>query len=229
MDILASSHVAIFGIGGVGGYAAEALARCGIGEITLVDNDEVSMTNINRQIIAALNTIGQNKAHVMAERISHINPDCITHPRNCFYLPATKDEFDVRDYDYVGDALDTVTAKFTLIEETKKYKVPLISCMGTANKLNPQDLEVCDIKKTHECRFARIMRKECRKRGITSLKVIYSHEPLRERKGSIDIEQDALRPGRRDVPGTVSFVPGTAGLLLASEIVKDLLKAHGAL
>ncbi len=229
MEILAALHVAIFGIGGVGGYVAEALARVGIGELTLVDNDDVSMTNINRQIIADMGTIGRNKATVMAERVARINPVCKTHPHSCFYLPATKDKFNMHDYDYVADALDTVTAKFTLIEEAKKAEVPIISCMGTANKLNPLDLDICDIKKTHECRFARIMRKECRKRGITSLKVVYSHEPLRKHKGTIDIEQDALRPGKRDIPGTVSFVPGTAGLLLASEIVKDLLKANGEL
>ena len=216
MERLLRCRVAIFGIGGVGGYVVEALARSGIGALDLIDKDTVSESNINRQIIATTSTIGRDKVDVAAERIHEINPDCKVTTHKIFYLPETKDEIDFSQYDYVVDAIDTVTGKLTIIEMAKAAGVPVISCMGTGNKTNPAALEVADIFKTSVCPLAKVMRKELRKRGIDKLKVVYSKEdPITP--GELIAEE-----GRRSIPGSTSFVPPAAGLIIASEIVKEL-------
>ena len=232
MGKLAHSHVAVFGIGGVGGYATEALARCGVGAIDVVDDDAVGITNINRQVIAADSTLGRAKADVMAERIRDINPHCKVTPIKCFYLPATADQFDFSQYDYVLDAVDTVTAKLQLIERAHEAGTPIISSMGTAYKLDPTAFEVADIYETSICPLARIIRKECRKRGIGHLKVVYSKEEPHERFGGTqlaDVQREAgttddggHRVGRAGIPASIAFVPPAAGLAMASEVVKDL-------
>ena len=233
MQALAQAHVAVFGIGGVGGYVVEALARCGIGALTLVDHDNVSLTNLNRQIVALTSTVGRPKAEVMAERVADINPECHVTPLRCFYLPDTADEIDLAQFDYIVDAVDNMTAKLLLAARAQDAGVPIISSMGTANKLDPTALRVTDINKTENCPLARIMRKECRKRGIKRLKVVYSPEPAQqpsdEAQAAYLAETAQSDPSARDkfgragVPGTVSFVPAAAGLLLASEVVKDLI------
>ncbi len=214
MEKLAKSRVAVFGIGGVGGHVAEALARSGVGALDLIDRDTVSESNINRQIIALHSTVGRNKVDVMKERIGDINPDCKVEAHTCFYLPETKDQFDFTKYDYVVDAVDTVTAKLTLICEAKEKNVPVISSMGAGNKLNPAMFEVADIYKTSVCPLAKVMRRELKKRDIKDLKVVYSKE-------------EAIKPSNQDgeerVPGSVAFVPSVAGLIIASEVIKDLV------
>ena len=224
---LSECHVAIFGIGGVGGYVAEALARCGIGELTLVDRDVVSMSNLNRQIIALRSTIGKYKVDVMKERILDINPDIKVHVHKCFYLPETKDEFDFSQYDYVVDAVDTVTAKLQLVEEANAAGVPVISSMGAGNKLDPTAFQVADIYKTSVCPLAKVMRRELKKRGIKKLKVVYSQElpvmPSQEALNSYSEEQSETAPKKRSVPGSVAFVPSVAGLIIAGEVLKDLI------
>lgn len=214
---LCDSHVAVFGIGGVGGYTVEALVRSGIGHITLVDSDTVAKSNINRQIIATTGTIGRYKTEVMKERATDINPDIEVFEHRTFFLPETVGEFDFTQYDYVVDAIDTVTAKLALIEEAKKAGVPIISCMGTGNKLNPSAFEIADIYKTSVCPLAKVMRRECKQRGIQSLKVLYSKEEALKPK--IEVEAQA---GRRTTPGSVAFVPSVAGLLIAGEVIRDL-------
>lgn len=212
MDILGKSRVAVFGIGGVGGYVTEALVRSGIGAFDLIDSDKVSVTNINRQIIATEKTIGCYKAELMKERILEINPKADVHIQKCFFLPETKDDFNFYEYSYVVDAVDTVTAKIALVLEAQKAGTPIISSMGAGNKLNPSLFEVADIYKTSVCPLARVMRRELKKRGVAHLKVVYSkEEPVR----ALD--------GQEDVPGSVAFVPSVAGLIIASEVVKDLL------
>ncbi|MDE6950311.1 MAG: tRNA threonylcarbamoyladenosine dehydratase [Lachnospiraceae bacterium] len=205
---LSSCHVAIFGLGGVGGYAAEALVRSGIGRFDLIDHDKVDITNLNRQIIATHKTVGRDKAEVMRERMLDINPDAdiMIHP--CFFLPENADDFDFKKYDYVVDAVDTVTAKMELALRSQAAGVPIISSMGTGNKLNPAMLEVEDLYKTSVCPLARVMRRELKKRGIEKLKVVYSRE-------------EPFRTYER-TPGSTAFVPPAAGLLIASEVVKDL-------
>lgn len=222
MDALAQAHVAVFGVGGVGGYTVEALARSGVGALTIVDKDTVDVTNINRQIIATTQTIGESKVEVMSRRIHDINPHCRVTPRQCFYLPDTKDGFDFRDYDYVVDAVDTVTAKLLLIEEAHRCGTPIISSMGAANKLDPTAFEVADIYETSVCPLAKIIRKECRKRGIDKLKVVYSKEPAIK----VQDNPDPAEAGgaRRPTPGSVSFVPPVAGLVIAGEVVRDLIR-----
>ena len=217
MDILKNKKIIIFGIGGVGGYVCEALARSGISHFTLVDNDNVSITNINRQIIATMDTIGRSKVDVMAERILSINPDCIIEKRNCFYLPENTKSFDFSLYDYIVDCVDTVTAKISIIEEAKNKNIPIISAMGAGNKMNPLMLEVSDISKTSVCPLAKVMRYELRKRGINHLKVVYSKEE------PIKIEEKLEDSNKRTTPGSISFVPSTMGLIIASEIIKDLI------
>ena len=214
MRYFASCRIAVFGIGGVGGYAVEALARSGIGALDLVDNDKVCITNINRQIIATRKTVGKYKVDVAGERIKDINPECEVRTYKTFYLPDTQDQFDFRDYDYVVDAIDTVTGKLTIIENAKKAGVPVISSMGAGNKLNPAAFEVADIYETSICPLAKVMRRECRKRGIDSLKVVYSKE-------------EPVRPleGLSGVPGSTAFVPSVAGLIMAGEIINDLAAA----
>ena len=218
MARLASARVAVFGLGGVGGYAAEALARSGIGALDLVDHDRVSETNLNRQILALESTIGMFKTDVAAARIKEINPACLVTTYQVFYLPDTADQFDFSAYDYIIDAIDTVTGKLLLAERAKQSKTPIISSLGTGNKLDPTLLQVGDLYETEFCPLARIMRRECRKRDITSLKVVYSKEPpLRPGESEED-------PGaRRSIPGSAVFVPASAGLLLASQVVKDLI------
>ncbi len=221
MDTLRGSHVAVFGIGGVGGYTVEALARCGIGSFTLVDNDTVSLTNLNRQIVATHASVGRLKTEVMKERILDINPDASVTLRSCFFLPENEDTFDFSSYSYVVDAVDTVTAKIAIIRKAIETGVPVISSMGTGNKLDPSAFEVADISKTSVCPLARVMRRELKKRGIEHVKVVYSREqPLPHVSASAEQPQE----GRRSVPGSISFVPPAAGLLLAGEVVKDLIR-----
>lgn len=213
MDRLRQSRVAVFGIGGVGGHVVEALARAGIGYLDLIDHDKVSMSNINRQIIATFDTVGMDKVDVMKERILSINPDARVETHRCFYLPENADMFDLQQYSYVVDAIDTVTAKIELVLRAKEAGVPVISCMGTGNKLNPMQLEIADIYQTSVCPLAKVMRRELRKRNVEKLKVLYSkEEPIK----------NYLSMQGRAIPGSVSFVPSAAGLIIASEIVKEL-------
>lgn len=222
---LKDAKVAVFGIGGVGGFAVEALARSGIGHFVLIDNDTVSLTNLNRQIIALHSTIGKYKTEVMKQRIEDINPNADVEVHNCFFLPENKDDFDFSNYSYVIDAVDTVAAKLSIIEESKKYNVPVISSMGAGNKLNPAMFEISDISKTSVCPLAKVMRYELKKRGIKNVKVVYSkEEPL---KPLFDISKEETT-SKRATPGSISFVPSVAGLILASEVIKDIaeIKKH---
>ncbi len=213
MEILKNARVAVFGIGGVGGYVTEALARSGVGALDLTDKDRVCLSNLNRQIIATHKSIGKYKTEVMRERILDINPEAEVRTHECFYLPETKGEFDFSSYSYVVDAVDTVTAKLSLAEEAKAAGVPIISSMGAGNKLNPFLFEAADIYETSVCPLARVMRRELRKRGIDHLKVVYSKEA-------------PLRPLREaDGPGSTAFVPSVAGLLIASEVIRDLTES----
>ena len=227
MDRLSASRVAVFGVGGVGGYVVEALARSGIGALDLVDHDRVAPSNINRQILATTDTIGQYKVDVAADRIARISPGCTVRTYRTFFLPETKDLFDFRSYDYVVDAIDTVTGKLSIIECAKEAGVPVISAMGAGNKLDPSAFEVADLYETSICPLARIMRRECKKRGIESLKVVYSKEPPLtplEDEGSFENPETADKPerGRRATPGSIAFVPSSAGLLIAGEVIRDL-------
>lgn len=223
LEVLKNSRVAIFGIGGVGGYVAEALVRAGIGELDFVDNDVVSLTNLNRQIVALHSTLGKLKIEVMKERALDINPNVKINTHNCFYLPENADKFDFAQYDYVVDAIDTVSGKIALAQQSQLTKTPIISAMGAGNKLNPLSFEVTDIFKTKTCPLAKVMRKELKKRGIGGLKVVYSTEsPLKP----LPTEEQTAK---RMTAGSISFVPPLVGLLIASEIVKDLLKKRGLL
>lgn len=216
MEKLRSARVAVFGIGGVGGHVVEALARTGIGTFDLIDNDEVSITNVNRQIIATLDTVGKYKTEVMKERILSINPDAVVNVHNCFFLPETRGEFDFAQYSYVVDAVDTVAAKIALAEACTEANVPIMSSMGAGNKLNPAAFEVADIYKTSVCPLAKVMRRELKKRNIRHLKVVYSKEnPLTPGKSGEETSKRAL-------PGSIAFTPSVAGLIIASEVVKDL-------
>lgn len=213
-------HVAVFGIGGVGGYAVEALVRSGIGELTIVDKDVVSESNINRQIIATTRTVGQKKVDVMERRMREINPSCVVHKYDCFYLPETAGQFDFTEYDYVIDAVDTVTAKIEIILNARAAGVPVISAMGAGNKLDPSRFEVADIYRTSVCPLARVMRRELRKRGVTQLKVVYSkEEPVQPRTDGMP--ETKAHEGKA-VPGSAAFVPPAAGLLLAGEVIRDM-------
>ena len=216
---LQKARVAIFGIGGVGGYTLEALARAGVGQLDLIDNDTVSRSNINRQILATQSTVGMAKVEAGKNRVLDINPDCLVRTWQVFYTPETADQFDFTQYDYIVDAIDTVTGKLQLIQRAHECGTPVISCMGTGNKLNPWAFEVSDISKTSMCPLARIMRKEMGKRGIKHLKVVYSQEEALSPTGW---EEEAKALGKRQIPGSVSFVPGAAGLILAGEVIKDL-------
>lgn len=221
MEKLRSSRVAIFGVGGVGGYVAEALARTGVGAFELIDKDQVSVTNLNRQIIATVKTIGRDKTEVMTERICDINPDAVVTQRKCFFLPETADQFDFTQYDYVVDAVDTITAKIEIILNAQRAGVPVISSMGAGNKLDPSKFEAADIYQTSVDPLARVMRRELKKRGVRKLKVVYSKEEPRKPLGKIEADPEA---GRKDVPGSAVFTPAAAGLLIAAEVVKDLTK-----
>lgn len=214
VDRLASSRVLLFGVGGVGSFAAEALARAGVGEITLVDGDTVALSNLNRQLVALHSTIGRGKAEVMAERIRDINPDCRVTPLRLFYGKDNPDAFDFSAYDYVIDAIDSVTSKLLIAERCKAAGTPVISCMGTGNKLDPSRFVVTDISKTHTCPLARVMRRELHKRGIDHLKVLYSLESAR-----VPAEDET---GSRRTPASISFVPPVAGMTLAGEVICDL-------
>ena len=218
IEKLKGCHVAVFGIGGVGGHICEALARSGVGEITIVDSDTVAKSNINRQIIALNSTVGFLKTEVMAKRLKDINPEIKVNEFPCFFSTATAESFDFSSFDYVADAIDTVTSKLLLAEICTKNKTPLISSMGTGNKLNPSLFQITDISKTSVCPLARVMRSQLRKRGINNLKVLYSKE------NPIKIQGTDLRENNRPSPGSVSFVPSVAGLMIAGEIIKDLIK-----
>ena len=219
MDKLANSHVAIFGIGGVGGYVCEALARSGVGHFTLIDHDVVSITNLNRQIIATMDTIGRYKVDVMKERILSINPNAKVETKNIFYLPETEEQFDFAQYDYVIDAVDTVKAKISLIVKCKETDTPIICSMGAGNKMNPMGFMICDISKTEVDPLAKTIRTELRKRNIKNVKVAYSkEEPLKPLK---EIKDETTG---KVIPGSNAFVPSAVGLLIASEVIKDLIK-----
>lgn len=232
MERLRKSRVAVFGIGGVGTYAVEALARCGVGALDLFDDDVVCMTNINRQLVATRKTVGKKKVDIMKERVLDINPSAQVQAHQTFYSLESADEFDLTEYDYIIDAIDTVSSKLVLIERAKAAKVSIISSMGAGNKLDPTKFEVADIYKTTMCPLAKVMRQELRKRGIKDLKVVYSKEPPIT---PVDTEETSCKNNcicpdgskrncnvRRQVPGSIAFVPSVAGLILAGEVVKDL-------
>ena len=222
MEKLYHARVAVFGIGGVGGYTVEALARAGVGSLDLIDSDTVSVSNINRQILATHSTVGKLKVDVAKARVLDINPSCTVRTYPCFYLPDTADQFDFTEYDYIVDAIDTVTGKLLLVERAYAAGTPIICSMGTGNKLDPTRFQVADISKTSVCPLARIMRKELKKRGIDHVKVVYSQEEAL----TPDVDPEELaRTGKRQIPGSTAFVPGTAGLILAGEVIKDLIKA----
>ena len=221
MEKLRNTRVAVFGIGGVGGYTVEALARSGVGQLDLIDSDTVSVSNINRQILATHSTVGRLKVDVAKDRILDINPNCVVRTYPCFYLPDTADQFDFSAYDYIVDAIDTVTGKLQLVQQAHAAGTPIICSMGTGNKLDPSAFQVADISKTSVCPLARIMRKELKKRGINHVKVVYSQEDALTPVGA---EEEMKLLGKRQIPGSVSFVPGAAGLILAGEVIKDLIK-----
>ncbi len=222
VERLAGARVAVFGIGGVGGYVCEALARAGVGAIDLFDSDTVSLSNLNRQIIALHSTVGRLKTEVMRERILDINPDCKVTVHNVFYLPENADGYPLNGYDCIADAIDTVSAKLELIERATKQSIPIISSMGTGNKCDPTGLTVTDLSKTSGCPLARVMRRELKARGITHLRVIFSNEaPIAPPADAPDLLQDA---NKRVPPGSLPTVPPVAGILMASEIIRDLIK-----
>ena len=222
LERLQKARVAVFGIGGVGGYTVEALARSGVGQLDLVDNDTVSVSNINRQILATHSTVGMPKVEAAKARILDINPDCVVRTHQIFYTPETADQFDFTRYDYIVDAIDTVTGKLQLVQRACETGTPIICCMGTGNKLDASAFQVADISKTSMCPLARIMRKELSKRGIRHLKVVYSQE---EALTPVGTEEECALLGKRQIPGSTAFVPGTAGLILAGEVIKDIIKA----
>lgn len=221
---LQRARVALFGLGGVGGYALEALARSGIGQLDLIDNDTVSVSNLNRQILATHSTVGMPKVEAGKRRVLDINPHCVVRTYPLFYTPDTAGSFDFSQYDYVVDAIDTVTGKLALVQQAHDAAVPIISCMGTGNKLDASQFEVADISKTSMCPLARVMRKELGKRGIRHLKVVYSKEEALTPTGW---EEEAAALGKRQIPGSVAFVPGVAGLILAGEVVRDIALGDG--
>ena len=220
LERLYKARVAVFGIGGVGGYVVEALVRSGLGFIDIIDNDTVALSNLNRQIIATHSTIGRYKVDVMEERIKDINPECKVKIHRCFYLPENKDEFDFTEYDYVVDAIDTVSGKISLVVQANEAHTPIISSMGAGNKMHPELFEVDDIYNTSICPLARVMRRELKKREIKGLKVVYSkEEPVKPKS-----EEDTENPATRKVaPGSNAFVPSVAGLIIASEVIKDIM------
>ena len=236
--MLLSASVAVFGIGGVGGYVCEALVRSGVGAFDLIDDDKVCLTNLNRQIIAIRKTVGKYKADVMKERMQEINPDVEVNVHRCFFLPENAADFPFEKYDYVVDAVDTVTAKLEIVLQAKEKQVPVISCMGAGNKLDASAFRVSDIYKTKMCPLAKVMRRELKKRGVKQLKVVYSEEkptrPLEDM--SISCRTHCICPPgakhkcteRRDIPGSTAFVPSVAGLIIAGEVIKDLAKKAAA-
>ena len=238
MKKLSESRVAVFGVGGVGGYACEALVRSGVGHFDLIDNDKVCLTNLNRQIIATRKTVGKYKTDVMKERMLEINPEVDVTIHKCFFLPENADEFPFSEYDYVIDAVDTVTAKLELVMKCRELNVPIISSMGAGNKLDASAFRVADIYKTKMCPLAKVMRRELKKRGVKKLKVVYSEEkPTRPIEDmSVSCRTNCICPPgaahkcteRRDIPGSVAFVPSVAGLIIAGEVVKDLTGVRSA-
>ena len=234
MKKLAGARVAVFGIGGVGGYVCEALVRSGVGAFDLIDDDKVCLTNLNRQIIATRKTVGKYKTDVMKERMLEINPDVKVETHKCFFLPENADDFPFEEYDYIVDAVDTVTAKIELVVRANKLNIPIISSMGTGNKLDPTRFEVTDIYKTSVCPLAKVMRKELRARNIKSLKVVYSkEEPIKpDESAECSCKTNCICPpgtarkctARNQVPGSISFVPSVAGLIMAGEVIKDIIK-----
>ena len=224
VEKLKNARVAVFGVGGVGGYTVEALARCGIGQLDLIDSDTVSVSNINRQILATHSTVGMLKVEAAKARILDINPECNVRTYPIFYLPETAEQFDFTAYDYIVDAIDTVTGKLALVERAYAAGTPIICSMGTGNKLDAGAFQVADISKTSMCPLARIMRKELKKRGIHHVKVVYSQEEAL----TPAVDQEELeRTGKRQIPGSTAFVPGAAGLLLAGAVVRDLISVDG--
>ncbi len=219
LERLQKARVAVFGLGGVGGYTVEALARSGIGQLDLIDNDTVSISNLNRQILATHATVGLQKTEAARRRVLDINPDCVVKTFSVFYTPETADQFDFAQYDYIVDAIDTVTGKLQLVERAYAAGTPIICCMGTGNKLDASAFQVADISKTSMCPLARVMRKELGKRRIRHLKVVYSQEEAIQPKGW---EEEAAALGKRQIPGSVAFVPGAAGLILAGEVIRDI-------
>ena len=235
MNKLEGARVAVFGIGGVGGYVCEALVRSGVGKLDLIDNDKVCMSNLNRQIIATRDTVGKYKTEVMKSRILEINPEAEVNIHNCFFLPENAEEFPFEEYDYVVDAVDTVTAKIELVMKCKEVDVPIISSMGAGNKLDASAFRVTDIYKTKVCPLAKVMRRELKKRGVKKLKVVYSEEepirPMEEDTSDNCSTETVCQDGveykaakRRSTPGSVAFVPSVAGLIIAGEVIKDLAR-----
>lgn len=234
MEKLRHSRIAVFGIGGIGGYAVEALARSGVGTLDLIDDDRVCLTNLNRQLHATRRTVGQYKVDAAKDRVADINPDCLVNTYKTFYMPDTKDQFDFSAYDYVIDAIDTVTGKLVLVEAAKAANTPVICSMGAGNKTDPTAFRVADIYETSVCPLARVMRTECRRRGIQHLKVVYSTEPpIRPLEDpTISCRRHCICPPgtrkctvRRDIPGSTAFVPSVVGLIIAGEVVKDLINS----
>ena len=238
MERLYRARVAVFGIGGVGGYTVEALARSGVGILDLIDDDRVCLTNLDRQLLATRKTVGQYKVDVAEQRVKEINPDAVVHTYKTFDAPQTAEQFDFTRYDYIVDAIDTVTGKLELVEQAQRSGVPVISCMGAGNKADPTAFEVADIFETSVCPLARVMRRELKKRGIKHLKVVYSKEPAMTLMDDLSIScrtHCVCPPGtarkctqRRQVPGSNAFVPPVAGLILAGEVVKDLMRSGGS-
>lgn len=218
IEILKNSRVAVFGVGGVGGFVVEVLARCGVGTIDVIDNDVVDPSNINRQIIATVDTIGQEKVNVVEQRIKSINPNAVVNKHRCFFLPETAKDFDFTRFDYVVDAIDTVSGKIEIILQAKKAGVPVISCMGAGNKLDPTAFVVTDIYKTSVCPLARVMRQKLKKLGVQDLKVVYSTEKAMKPNYPPD-----MPPQRKAAPGSVAFVPSVAGIIAGGEVIKDLI------
>lgn len=219
LEKLKNAKVAVFGVGGVGGYVVEALARSGVGSFVLIDNDEVCLSNLNRQIIATLDTVGRDKVDVMKERILSVNPEAVVEVYKCFYLPEMAGQFDFTQYTYVVDAVDTVTAKIDIIMRAQEAAVPVISAMGAGNKLDPTRFEVTDIYKTTMCPLAKVMRRELKKRGVKKLKVVYSTEPARTPLNDCG---ESKGTAGRSAPGSIAFVPSVAGLIVAGEVIKDI-------
>ena len=221
VERLRRARVAVFGLGGVGGYTVEALARAGVGQLDLIDRDTISLSNLNRQILATHRTLGMEKTEAARQRVLEINPEAVVRVYPVFYTPDTAADFDFTQYDYIVDAIDTVTAKLALVEQAQAAGTPIICCMGTGNKLDPTRFQVADLAKTSVCPLARVMRRELGKRGIRHVKVVYSQEEALTPTGW---EEEAAALGKRQIPGSVSFVPGAAGLILAGEVIKDLVR-----
>ncbi len=228
IEKLNNSHVAVFGVGGVGGFVVEALARSGVGKFDLIDNDTVCLSNINRQIIATHSTVDQYKVDVMKARILDINPNAEVNVYKCFYLPETANQFDFKKYDYIIDAIDTITAKIDIIVRAQEAGVPIMSSMGAGNKIDPTKFVVTDIYKTSVCPLAKVMRKELKARGVKKLKVVYSTEiarkPIELGKTEVrtQVDEDHVMPKKRQTPGSTAFVPSVAGLIIAGEVIKDI-------